>query len=60
VVDRLNATANGAVRTEAFHRQLAEEGLGIVGGEPARLDEYVRGEEARWREVVRRANITAE
>jgi tripartite-type tricarboxylate transporter receptor subunit TctC len=59
-IDRLNATANQAVRTEAFHRQLAEEGLSIVGGEPARLDEYVRSEEARWREVVRRANITAD
>ena len=60
VIDRLNASANSAARTEAFHRQLAEEGLSIVGGEPARLDEYVRGEEARWQEVVRRANITAE
>ena len=59
-IDRLNATANQAVRTEAFHRQLADEGLSIVGGEPARLDEYVRAEEARWREVVRRANITAD
>jgi tripartite-type tricarboxylate transporter receptor subunit TctC len=59
-IERLNATANQAVRTEAFHRQLAEEGLSIVGGEPARLDEYVRAEEARWREVVRRANITAD
>jgi tripartite-type tricarboxylate transporter receptor subunit TctC len=60
VVDRLNAAANRAVRTEAFQRKLADEGLSIAGGEPARLDEYVRGEEARWREVVRRADITAE
>ena len=60
VIDRLNAAANQAVRAEAFQRQLAEEGLSIVGGQPAQLDEYVRAEEARWREVVRRANITAE
>jgi tripartite-type tricarboxylate transporter receptor subunit TctC len=59
-IDRLNAAANQAIRTEAFQRQLAEEGLIIEGGQPARLEEYVRGEEARWREVVRRANITAE
>lgn len=59
-IERLNAAANQAVRAEAFHRQLAEEGLSIVGGQPAQLDEYVRAEEARWREVVRRANITAE
>ena len=60
VIDRLNAAANQAVRAEAFQRQLAEEGLSIVGGQPTQLDEYVRAEEARWREVVRRANITAE
>ena len=60
VIERLNAAANQAVRAETFQRQLAEEGLSIVGGQPAQLDEYVRAEEARWREVVRRANITAE
>jgi tripartite-type tricarboxylate transporter receptor subunit TctC len=59
-IDRLNAAANQAVRTEAFQRQLAEEGLSIEGGQPARLEEYVRAEEARWRKVVRRANITAD
>jgi tripartite-type tricarboxylate transporter receptor subunit TctC len=60
VIDRLNAAANQAIRAEAFQQKLAEEGLSIVGGQPAQLDEYVRGEEARWREVVRRANITAD
>ena len=59
-IERLNAAANQAVRTEAFGQRLAEEGLTIEGGPPARLEEYVRGEEARWREVVRRANITAD
>lgn len=59
-IERLNAAANQAVRAEAFQRQLAEEGMSIVGGQPAQLEEYVRAEEARWREVVRRANITAE
>jgi tripartite-type tricarboxylate transporter receptor subunit TctC len=32
----------------------------IVGGPPEQLTDYVRAEEARWREVVQRANITAE
>jgi hypothetical protein len=32
----------------------------IVGGPPAQLLDYVRTEETRWREVVQRANITAE
>ena len=59
-IERLNAAANQAVRTETFQRQVAEEGMSIVGGPPAQLEDYVRAEEARWREVVQRANITAE
>ncbi|TDH58407.1 tripartite tricarboxylate transporter substrate binding protein [Dankookia rubra] len=59
-IDRLNVAANQAIRTETFQRQVAEEGLTTVGGPPAQLVEYVRTEEARWREVVQRANITAE
>lgn len=59
-VDRLNAAANQAMRTETFQRQVAEEGLSTAGGPPTRLTDYVRTEESRWREVVQRANITAE
>jgi tripartite-type tricarboxylate transporter receptor subunit TctC len=60
VIDRLNAAANAAVRTEAFQRSVAEEGLRIVGGPPAALADYVRAEAARWAEVVRAADIKAE
>ena len=59
-IDRLNAAANQAVRTETFQRQVVEEGMTIVGGPPAQLVDYVRTEEARWREVVQLANITVE
>jgi tripartite-type tricarboxylate transporter receptor subunit TctC len=59
-IERLNAAANQAIRAETFQRQVAEEGLSIMGGPPARLADYVRAEETRWREVVQRANITAE
>ena len=38
-------------------RKRVEEGLGIAAGSPPELDEYVRSEEARWRKVVRRANM---
>ena len=31
-IDRLNAAANQAIRTETFQRQVAEEGMTIVGG----------------------------
>jgi tripartite-type tricarboxylate transporter receptor subunit TctC len=59
-IDLLNAAANQAIRTETFQRQVVEEGMTIVGGPPAQLADYVRTEEARWRELVQRANITAE
>jgi tripartite-type tricarboxylate transporter receptor subunit TctC len=59
-IDRLNAAANQAIRAETLQRQVVEEGMTIAGGPPAQLADYVRTEETRWREVVQRANITAE
>ena len=41
-IDRLNAAANQAIRTETFQRQVVEEGMTIVGGPPAQLADYVR------------------
>ena len=38
----------------------ADEGLDVTAGSPEELDRYVRGEEARWRKVVKENNITAE
>jgi tripartite-type tricarboxylate transporter receptor subunit TctC len=32
----------------------------MIGGTPEQLDQYVRGEEARWRKVITEANIKAE
>jgi tripartite-type tricarboxylate transporter receptor subunit TctC len=36
------------------------EGLVIQGGSPQDFDKYAKGEEARWRKVVKENNITAE
>ena len=57
VIGRLNEAANAAARTETFTRSVAEEGLRVVGGPPAALADYVRGEQARWAGVVRAAGI---
>ena len=40
-IDRLNAAANQAIRTETFQRQVVEEGMTIAGGTPAQLVDYV-------------------
>jgi len=60
IIDRLNKSAAAAVRSEAFKRLGVNEGLVIVAAEPAELDRYVRGEEERWRKVIRDAKIKVE
>jgi tripartite-type tricarboxylate transporter receptor subunit TctC len=60
IIDRLNKSAARAVQSEAFKRLGVNEGLVMVASEPAELDRYVRGEEERWRKVIRDANIKVE
>src|SRR5438105_10092183 len=56
IINRLNKSAAAAVRSDAFKRLGVNEGLVMVAAEPAELDRYVRGEEERWRKVIRDAN----
>ena len=60
IINRLNKSAAKAVQSEAFKRLGVNEGLVMVASEPAELDRYVRGEEERWRKVIRDANIRVE
>jgi tripartite-type tricarboxylate transporter receptor subunit TctC len=60
IIERLNRSVVLAVRSAAFQRLEQAEGLTLAAGPPAELDRYVRGEEARWRQVVRDANIQSE
>src|SRR4030088_1093704 len=60
IIDRLNKSAAAAVRSEAFKKLSVNEGLVMVASPPAELDRYVRGEEERWRKVIRDANIKTE
>jgi tripartite-type tricarboxylate transporter receptor subunit TctC len=60
IIDRLNKSAAAAVQSDAFKRLGLNEGLIMVAAEPAELDRYVRGEEERWRKVIRDANIKVE
>lgn len=60
VVDRLNRSAAIAVQSEAFRTLGVNEGLVMVAAPPEELDRYFRGEEERWRKVIRDAGITAE
>lgn len=60
VIARLNAAAKKAVQTDAFRKRVESEGLVINGGSPQDFDKYAKGEEARWRKVVKDNKITAD
>jgi tripartite-type tricarboxylate transporter receptor subunit TctC len=60
VIERLNKSAALAVRSDAFKRLGANEGLVMITRPPEELDQYVRGEEERWRRVIRDAGIKVE
>jgi tripartite-type tricarboxylate transporter receptor subunit TctC len=59
-IARLNKSAALAVQSEAFKRLRVNEGLVLIAQPPEELDRYVRGEEARWRKVIRDAGIKIE
>jgi tripartite-type tricarboxylate transporter receptor subunit TctC len=59
VIAKLNAAAKKAVQSETFRKRAQEEGLIISAGAPAELDTYVRGEEARWKKIVKEIYFTA-
>nr|WP_316644659.1 tripartite tricarboxylate transporter substrate binding protein [uncultured Roseateles sp.] len=57
VVAKLSAAAKKAAAAPDFARKIEQEGLSIVASDPAELDRYVKGEEARWRKIVKENNI---
>jgi len=60
IIDRLNKSAALGVQSEAFKRLGANEGLVMIVRPPEELDRYVRGEEQRWRRVIKDAGIKVE
>jgi tripartite-type tricarboxylate transporter receptor subunit TctC len=60
IIERLNKSSARAVQSEAFKKLSVNEGLVMVAQPPEELDRYVRGEEERWRRVIRDANIKVE
>jgi tripartite-type tricarboxylate transporter receptor subunit TctC len=59
-IDRLNKAAATAVKSDAFKKLGLNEGLVMVASPPDELDRYFKGEEARWRKVIKDAGIKAE
>jgi tripartite-type tricarboxylate transporter receptor subunit TctC len=60
VIDGLNKSAATAVQSEAFQKLGVNEGLVMVARPPEAFDQYVRGEEERWRKLIQDAGIRVE
>ncbi|MCX7371159.1 MAG: tripartite tricarboxylate transporter substrate-binding protein, partial [Alphaproteobacteria bacterium] len=60
IVQRINATLNAALAEPETLAMLERNGVEPMGGTAQWLADFQRAEFARWGEVVRRANITAE
>jgi tripartite-type tricarboxylate transporter receptor subunit TctC len=56
----INKSVAKAVTSPNFNTLAAKEGLIMVGGTPEQFGAYVAGEEARWRKVIKDANIKIE
>ncbi len=58
VIEKLNAAAHKAANTETFKNKVQSEGLVISTGTPKELDDYIKGEQARWKKVISASKIT--
>lgn len=58
-IDRLNLAATKVAQAEAFKSRVSGEGLVISTGTPKELDNFMRGEQARWARVIQAAGIKA-
>jgi tripartite-type tricarboxylate transporter receptor subunit TctC len=59
IIDRMVAELRKALADPDVAKRLHDQGMDIVGGGPAELDKFVRGEMARWAKVVEQNKIKA-
>ncbi|MDQ3025265.1 MAG: tripartite tricarboxylate transporter substrate binding protein [Pseudomonadota bacterium] len=59
IVKRMHEELSKALKDPAVAQKLTEQGMEIVGGGPAELDKFLRGEIARWADVVKSNKIKA-
>ena len=60
IVEKLNAAANEAMKSKSVQDRLMALGAEPGGGSAADLDKFMKGEAAKWAEVVRKAKIVIE
>ena len=57
VIDRLHAEIAKIARDPKMKARLAGQGLELVGNTPEEFDAFIRGEVAKWAEVLKRAGL---
>ena len=60
VVNKLSAVFNEQLASEPIRQKIIGLGFGSAGGTPAEYNKYIEGEIARWKTVVRDANVKVE
>jgi tripartite-type tricarboxylate transporter receptor subunit TctC len=59
IIQKMYEELKKALADPALAQKLDDQGMDIVGGPPAELDRFVRGEMARWSKVVQENKIKA-
>ena len=59
IIQKMYEELSKALKDPKVAKQLSDQGIDIVGGGPAELDKWVRGEMAKWAVVVKENNIKA-
>ena len=60
LLDRLNAGAAQAMRTDAMRQVLERDGLGAVANPRAEASAFLRSEFAKWDKIVKERNLSAD
>jgi len=60
VIKKLNLAFKKAIQTKSFKDRLENEGLVTSVGTPEEFGKFVKSEEVRWKEVIKKANIKAD
>ena len=59
IVKRMVEELRKALADPGVAQRLGDQGIDVTGGGPAELDKFLRGEMARWADVVKKNNIKA-
>lgn len=59
IIQKMYDELSKALKDPKVAKQLSDQGIDIVGGSPAELDKWVRGEMSKWAVVVKENNIKA-